>query len=120
MVNTHFTNTEQIKIFVDQWFLDNYGNNDNNIINQINQQCVYLGHQGVNLLEQTNLVTTREYHLLNDQNINHPVPFHIGFDTDYTGKPLIQAILEDRRLATNHIFHQNVYYNKIIELLNML
>ena len=114
--NTHFSNTQHVKNFVENYFLEKYGNADNNVINQIHQRCVYLSHEGINLMEQTNLVTMREYNLINDNNINHPLPYHIGFDTEYTGKPLIIAIFEDRNIANNHIFRTNEHYMKITEL----
>ena len=109
--------TNEIKQVIDQWFQEKYGNvaNYENIINQINQQCVNMSSEGINLLLPTNLVDLRTFN-----NIQDRIPYNVGFHQDYTGKQLIIAILEDRNMASNHHFFRDSNYNQIIALLNTI
>ena len=111
------TDTNQIKQIIDQWFQEKYGNVSNyeNIINQINHQCVNMSSDGINLLLPTNLVDLRTFN-----NIQERIPYNVGFHQDYTGKHLILAILGDRNMASNHHFLMDTHYNQIMSLLNMI
>ena len=117
-----YNDFDRVKEIVHNHFQNRFGNEfDNrhhNAINRINQQCINLSSEGVNLLANTNLVTGREYNMMNNPNIQYNIPIHMGFHSNYTGKPLIISIIDDRNLANNHLLHSNESYNKIVEIMN--
>tara|TARA_Y100000389_G_scaffold42298_1_gene36996 strand:+ start:1735 stop:2106 length:372 start_codon:yes stop_codon:yes gene_type:complete len=119
-INTDYKiNTEEIKSFISNWFHGTYGDHTyGNQINQINTFCIQLSELGYNLLETTNLVTIQQHRLImNEQMI---MPYHTGFQHEFTGKPLIQSILEDKNLVQNHVFYSIPQYLSIREIMNNL
>ncbi len=99
-------------------FGDNFNNRHDNAVNRINHLCIELSSEGINLLARTNLVTGREYNMMNDPNYHYNIPNHIGFHSNFTGKPLIISIMDDRNLANNHMFRSNENYTKIVDIMS--
>lgn len=114
----YIIDTEEIKAFVQNWFDNNFEGDYSNQINQINQYCKFMSESGYNLLESTNLITIQQHqHILEGRAI---LPYHTGFHTFYTGRPLIQSILEDKNLAQNHVFYSNPNYLNIRRVMNSI
>ena len=116
-MSSHEVNTAKVNEFISTWYKTNKGDN-NDVISQLQAACNELSCIGINLLEQTNLVTVKEHNQIANLEVGLALPYHIGFNKQYTGQPLIKAILEDRFLAKNHTFQTNEYYLKIVELVS--
>ena len=112
------TQTEQVKEIVTTWFQNKFENRDDVLLNTVIGLFVLLSQDGIDLLASTNLVSIKEYNLLNQNNSNTPLPIHVGFSTEFTGKPLVISILEDTLLANNHALHNNPTYINIRSLLD--
>lgn len=119
-INTDYKiNTEEIKSFISNWFHVTYGSDTHaDKMNQINQSCISMSEEGYNLLENTNLITIHQHRMLMEGTI--VPPYYTGFQSSYTGKPLIQSIIEDKNLAQHHMFYSNPHYLNIRRIIDSI